>query len=178
MEPPDPGGASAGCGGAAVSAADDKFRWRDFIRFTGLLVVAALPVAAGMRAADYGAWLWIWAALIVSAFFFPGWGLLILCGHCPRYGRPGRFLRCHATVLSFKLWKARPGPMSRWERAAFLSFLVVFFSFPLPFLILGGQWGWLAVYGIGAALFGSVIRRTECRRCPNLSCPLNAVIIC
>lgn len=155
----DPDGASAGYGCTAAPAADGRFRWRDFLRFNGLLLVAALPAAAGMREGGYGTWLWIWAALIVSAFFIPGWGLLILCSHCPRYNRPGRFLRCHATVLSFKLWKPRPGPMSRWERAVFSAFLIVFFGFPPPFLILGGQWGWLAAYGIGAALFASVIRR-------------------
>ncbi|MCJ7589486.1 MAG: hypothetical protein MUQ00_16550 [Candidatus Aminicenantes bacterium] len=41
----------------------------------------------------------------------------------------------------------------------------------------GGQWGWLAAYGIGVVLFAVIIRRKECRRCPNLSCPLNVVTI-
>lgn len=173
--PRERGGDSSGCGRPAVPPANEGFRWRDFLRFNGLLLAAALPAAVGMRAAGRGSWLALWAALIVSAFFFPGWGLLILCSHCPRYGRPGRLLRCHATILSFKIWKPRHVPMSRRERAAFVAFLILFLGFPLPFLIRGGQWGWLAAYGIGASLFGSVVRRKECRRCPNASCPLNAL---
>jgi len=161
--------------GCAAAAAGKKFLWRDFFRFNGLLLMAALPAAVGMRAAGYGIWLWVWAVLIVSAFFIPGWGLLILCSHCPRYGQAGRFLRCHATVLSFKFWKPRPGPMSRWERAVFVAFLILFLGFPLPFLVGGGQWGWLAAYGLAAAFLAVVQTRKECRRCPNLSCPLNAV---
>lgn len=157
------------------ACAEDGFRWVDFARFNGLLLAAAIPAAAGMRAAGHGTWIWVWAGLILSAFIFPGWALLILCRHCPRYHLPGRFLRCHATVLSLKLWRPRPEPMSRGERAGFATFLIFFLGFPLPFLIGGGQWVWLAAYGIGAALFASVIRAKECRRCPNRSCPLNGL---
>jgi len=74
-----------------------------------------------------------------------------------------------------KIWKYRPGPMSRSEQIQFIVGTLLFVGLPFAFLLLGRQY-LLALVALAAAISGGFnLRRNACRRCIHFSCPLNAV---
>jgi len=99
----------------------------------------------------------------------------VMCSHCPHYAEAGSSLQCWANYGSPKLWKYRPGPMSRVERALFLGGLGAVWGYPLIFLLAGTQWFLLAVYALTSAGFFATLKTYLCSQCMNFACPLNSV---
>lgn len=127
---------------------------------TGVLIIGAWPLA-------------VWIVIILGFF-----GLLeirVMCSHCPHYAEEGRTLGCWANHGSPKLWKYRPGPMSPIEKLLFLGGLVVVWGYPLPFLTIGEQWLFLALYILTSTGFFLTIKLFLCSQCMNFACPLNTV---
>ena len=120
------------------------FRPRDLIRFLLISLPAFFTAGAGILA--FGALpLVIWILLCFGSFGFVE--IRVMCSHCPHYAESGFTLVCWANHGSPKLWKYRPDPMSPGELSVFFSGLCLVWGFPLPFLILGGQWTFLALFG-------------------------------
>jgi hypothetical protein len=162
------------CGGCPVRAElYCHFGARDLLRF---MVIAVPPfVAGGIGMALVNALFLIpWVAVCAAYFGFVE--IRVMCSHCPHYAEPGtRSLRCWANYGSPKLWRYRPGPMTRGEKLTVIGGLAVIAGFPAAVLLAGGQWMALAVFGALAAVMAAVMRTLMCRRCMNLACPLNAV---
>jgi hypothetical protein len=166
--------ASENCQGCPVhESLQCHFGGRDLARF---LLVALPPfLLGGMGIARVSAWLILpWAALCVGYF-----GLVeirVMCSHCPHYAEPvTRSLQCWANYGSPKIWKYRPGPMSRAETSVFFGGLFLIAAYPLAFLLAGAQWILLALYAAGVAAMGTLMTRRMCSRCMNFACPLNRV---
>ena len=98
-----------------------------------------------------------------------------MCAHCPHYAEPGPVLRCWANHGSPKLWKYRPGPMSRAEKVIFLGGFVLIWGYPLLFLMWGMAWFLLLVYVMTTAGFFMTLKLFFCTQCMNFACPLNGV---
>jgi hypothetical protein len=149
------------------------FTGRDLLRF---LAIALPPfIAGGIGIARLHLWLLLpWIGLAISYF-----GLVeirVMCSHCPHYAEPGtKSLQCWANYGSPKLWKYRPGPMTRAETVVFFAGLVLVAGYPLVLLTYSQQWLLLALFAALVIVMGTVMGRLMCSWCMNFACPLNCV---
>jgi hypothetical protein len=150
-----------------------RYDWRDSMVF----FMAALPffftAIAGVILGGYGLWLPVWLAY--ALFFFIVWEGRVLCSHCPYWAEDGRILRCHANYGVLKIWRYRPGPMSRWERIQFVAGALLLIAFPLPLLLAAQAYLPAAVCLVSAGSACYLVYRNACTRCVNFSCLFNAV---
>lgn len=145
---------------------------RDLTHFLLLAIPAFLLGGAGIVAVG-AVYLIPWIVFCLAYF-----GLIeirVMCSHCPHYAEPGHSLRCWANYGSPKLWKYRPGPMSRVETIIFLGGFVLTWGYPLVFFILAMRWFLLLVYAMTTAGFFMTLKLSFCSQCMNFACPLNSV---
>lgn len=117
---------------------------------------------------------------IISMLFFAGgieW--YVLCRHCPCYehsgkehGNEGRFY-CLANWGSPKLFKYKPGHISRAGQATFLGFTGFFLLFPILYFL--DRWEFVLFQLLFTVFFMVTLRHWGCSQCPNFGCILNCV---
>ena len=149
------------------------FGGRELLRFFG---IALLPfIFGGIGIARIEPWLiFPWIGLAVSYFGFIE--IRVMCSHCPHYAEPDtNSLQCWANYGSPKLWKYRPGLMTRWEKIVFFTGLVIIAAYPLVCIIIGAQWLLLVLFIIATSGMAAVMGRLMCAHCMNFACPLNHV---
>jgi hypothetical protein len=150
-----------------------RFNWRDLAYFAAIFSAPAATAIAGMILGGYGWYLLAWAGF--ALFFFFVWEARILCSHCPYWAEEGRVLHCLANHGVIKIWRYHPEPMSRSEQVQFLVGANILMLFPIPFLILGGQFLITVIMALGLIVFWFSLKKHVCTRCVNFSCPLNGV---
>ncbi len=118
--------------------------------------------------------------LIISMIFFAG-GLewYVLCRHCPCYehsgrdhGNEGRFY-CLANWGSPKVFKYKPGHISRAGQMTFLGFTSFFLLFPIVYFL--DRWEMVLIQLVIVVSFFVTLRHWSCSHCPNFGCVLNCV---
>ncbi len=140
-----------------------------------------------------GTW---WPLIVFILIGVVLWGLgvetRVLCSHCPYWTEDSKVLHCWALTGSPKIWRYRPEPMNRWEKATLLAFFTALGVVPLAGEGYGiwvvarelprfGLYALLGLIGVtvGTLLaffqFAVLIRRDFCGRCVHFSCPLNRV---
>ena len=150
-----------------------RYESKDLVHFLMLLLPFAVTVIAGTIRARYGMLLFWWLAY--SIFFFFVWEARVLCRHCPMWAEDSRVLHCHANSGVIKIFKFKPGPMSKSEQMQFLLGGLIWFAFPFVFLLMGREY-LLSFIGLAAVVSGIYsLRQSICSRCINFSCPLNTV---
>ena len=150
-----------------------RFDSKDLVSFLMNCLPFGVTAIAGTIRAGYGWYLFLW--LVYSIFFFFVWEARVLCSHCPMWAEESRVLHCHANHGVIKIWKYRPGPMSKSEQIQFVVGALVFIGFPFIFLLLGKEY-LLALIGLAAIISAAFnLRKHTCSRCINFSCPMNAV---
>jgi len=148
------------------------FRGKDLAKF----MAAVLPsfIIGGIGVYRLGVGYFVpWVVFAVSYFGFIE--IRVMCSHCPHYAEAGGSLKCWANYGSPKLWRYRPGPMSRVEKVVFWVGLILIFGYPIVLFLMVAEWGLAVLYGIavvGAYLF---MRKAMCSQCMNFACPLNLV---
>jgi len=140
-----------------------------------------------------GAW-WPLIAFVVGCTALWGLGIetRILCSHCPYWAEDSKTLHCWALTGSPKLWRYRPEPMNKLEKATLLIFFSFIVFFPV-FVEAYGIWfmavnyaefGLYALLGMIGVTTATLIAGLQflyiliyhfCSRCVNFSCPLNQV---
>ena len=117
--------------------------------------------------------------IITMVFFAGGLEWYVLCRHCPCYehsgnehGREDRFY-CLANWGSPKLFKYKPGHISRAAQATFLGFTSFFLLFPIFYYL--DRWEFVLFQIVMAISFIVTIRHWTCSHCPNFGCILNCV---
>jgi hypothetical protein len=150
-----------------------RYDAQDTTHFFMIILPFFVTAVGGMIRSGYGWWLFGWLAYML--FFFFIWEARVLCSHCPYWAEKGRVLHCHANYGVIKLWRYRPGPMSRFEKAQFLLGVVLFILYPLIFLVIGHEYLLASIGLVTAVSFGYLLYRNICIRCINFSCPLNHV---
>lgn len=163
-----------------------RFERKDLTRFLLSFLPYGVSVVAGLLLAGFGWVLLGWVAF--ALFFFFVWEARVLCSHCPFWAEDSRVLHCHANYGVIKLWRYRPGPMSRAEQVQFLVGALLLIALPFPFMLAGGLRGTgaslgpidlallLAAVALASAVgFAVDLSRQVCTRCVNFSCPLNRV---
>jgi hypothetical protein len=116
---------------------------------------------------------------ITMLFFAGGIEWYVLCRHCPCYEHSGvahenegRFF-CLANWGSPKLFKYKPGQISRVGQATFLIFVGFFLLFPIVYFI--DRWEFVLFQLTFALIFTVTLRHWGCSSCPNFGCVLNCV---
>ena len=150
-----------------------RFRRGVLLHFVGLFLTYLFPAAIGMVLAGYRWYLLGW--LVVFVVLLGVWENRVLCSHCPYYAEQGRTLRCFANYGLLKLWRHRPGPASRLEKAQFAVIVVLLTGYPFPFLILGGQYVLAFLTAWALVVWGWTLWKYGCSQCVNLSCLFNRV---
>lgn len=150
-----------------------RYQGRDTMHFFMVVLPFFFVTIGGVVRSGYGWWLLGWLAY--ALFFFFIWEARVLCRHCPYWAEEGRVLRCHANYGVIKLWKYRPGPMSRSEQAQFVIGALLLVVYLLVFLIVGQEYLLAASAVVSAISMTYLLRRNICTRCINFSCPLNNV---
>lgn len=117
---------------------------------------------------------------IISMLFFAGgieW--YVLCRHCPCYehsgkehGNENRFY-CLGNWGSPKLFKYKPGHISRIGQGTFLVFTSFFLLFPILYFL--DRWEFVLFQLVMAVSFMATLRHWGCSQCPNFGCILNSV---
>lgn len=112
-------------------------------------------------------------------FFAGGIEWYVLCRHCPCYehsgkehGNEGRFY-CLANWGSPKLFKYKPGRISRGGQLVFVTWSLLFYALPILYLV--DRLELVAVQIIVIASFFFTLRHWCCSKCPNFGCILNCV---
>jgi len=148
------------------------FRPKDLVHFLLISFPGFIIGAAAIFAFNQ----WLTAIYIVIIIGFFGFlEIRVMCSHCPHYAEDGLTLTCWANHGSLKLWKYRPGPMSKSEIFLFFAGLVIVLAFPLPFFFLAKTWLLLVLYILTNAGFFTTLKFFLCSRCMNFACPLNSV---
>jgi len=109
--------------------------------------------------------------------FFLIIGIRVLCTHCPHYNESSHIMRCWANYGVPKFWRYRPQPMNLPEKALFICGFIFTWGYPVIFISLTRNWILLGGYLFSVALFFTLMYQFNCRKCVNLSCPLNKVDI-
>jgi len=148
------------------------FRPKDLIHF--LLISFPGFIIGGAVIFAFNQWLTaVYLAIVVGFFGFLE--IRVMCSHCPHYAEDGLTLGCWANHGSPKLWKYRPGPMTKSEIFLFFTGLIITCGFPLPFFLLTESWLLLLLYILTNAAFYTTLKFFLCSKCMNFACPLNGV---
>jgi hypothetical protein len=150
-----------------------RFESKDMVTFLMSSLGYAVATIVSVIITGYGWYLLLWLAY--SIFFFFVWEARILCSHCPMWAEESRVLHCHANSGVIKIWKYKPGPMSKSEQTQFIIGAVIWIGFPFIFLLLAQAYA-LAIIGLAAAATAvHSVKKLSCTRCINFSCPMNEV---
>jgi hypothetical protein len=74
-----------------------------------------------------------------------------------------------------KLWKYRPWPMRRMEKAILIAGFIIIWGYPIIFMLYEENWILSVAYIFSVFLFFFILRQYYCKKCMNFSCPLNSV---
>jgi len=146
---------------------------QDLANFWVIFMGFAIPFFAGMILGKHWAGLIIWIGLAI--LFFGYVEAFFLCRHCPHYAEDGFLLRCHANWGLPKIPKFNPKPLNKIEQISWLVYITILFLWYIPFFIRGQQWLLLGLTTWAVFAAGYTLQHNQCRRCYNLSCPLNRV---
>ncbi len=148
------------------------FKSKDLVHF--LLISLPGFIIGGAAIFSFSPWaLAIYMGIVIGFFGFLE--IRVMCSHCPHYAEGGSTLTCWANHGSLKLWKYRPGPMTRAETLWFLAGLTVVGVYPLPFFILTKAWLLLILYVLTSSAFMVTLKIFLCSKCMNFACPFNSV---
>jgi uncharacterized membrane protein len=144
------------------------------LRFYLIVLPSLITGAIGVH--NYSTNSFISWVMIIGLFFLLI-GIRVLCTHCPHYDEPSAILRCWVNYGVPKLWRYRPLPMNIFEKAILISGFIIIWGYPIIFISLTRKWILLSVYIFSVVLFFILLNLFQCRKCINLSCPLNSVSI-
>ena len=164
---------AASCEGCAVSKdLVCHFNRKQLTHFFLIMIPAFLLGGSAILASGL-VQLLIWVGLIVGYFLFLE--IRVMCSHCPHYAEKGASLQCWANYGAPRLWKYRPGPMSRMETFLFFAGLGPVILYPLTFFIINGMWFSMILFAMMITGSYLTMRNLMCNHCMNFACPLNIV---
>jgi hypothetical protein len=152
------------------------FNIKQLLRF--MLIVLPTAIIGGIGIIIYNPlFIILWVVMFISFFGFIE--IKVMCSHCPHYAETeGKTLKCWANYGSPKLWKYQPGPMTKIEKAIFISYPIIIFILPIVFLLLNNtimSYILLGLYIIGLVISMKLLKKHFCSYCMNFACPLNNV---
>ncbi|HIH92546.1 TPA: hypothetical protein HA338_00355 [Methanosarcina acetivorans] len=132
-----------------------------------------IPFLIGSIAIARDSLKWVAVYIGIALFFFLVIEFRFACTHCLHYIRSRGCVKCMMLSGVPKIFKARPGPHSPFEKAMTILGALPMFFFPVYWLVRDPLL--LGAYCVSWALFFLTARRYECVRCLNFECPMNRV---
>ena len=132
-----------------------------------------IPFLVGSIAIARDSLKWVAVYIGIALFFFLVVEFRFACTHCLYYIRSKGCVKCMMLSGVPKIFKARPGPPSSFEKAVTVLGALPMFLFPVYWLIRDPLL--LGTYIVSWTLFFLTARRYECVRCINFECPMNRV---
>ncbi|AKB34461.1 hypothetical protein MSSIH_3771 [Methanosarcina siciliae HI350] len=148
--------------------ADHSIRDRLYWNFFNMI-----PFLIGSIAIARDSLKWVAVYIGIALFFFLVIEFRFACTHCLYYIRSKGCVKCMMLSGVPKIFKARPGPHSSFEKAMTILGALPMFLFPVYWLVRDPLL--LGAYGVSWVLFFLTARRYECVRCLNFECPMNRV---
>ncbi|WP_410508179.1 hypothetical protein RSJ42_15545 [Methanosarcina hadiensis] len=133
----------------------------------------AIPFLIGSIAIARDSLKWVAVYIGIALVFFLVIELRFACTHCSYYIRSKGCVKCMILSGVPKIFKARHGPHSFFEKAVIVPGALFMFLFPVYWLIRDSLL--LGAYIVAWTLFFLTARRYECIRCINFECPMNRV---
>ena len=172
-------------------------RWdrKRVLKFYGIYMLFTLPSWYGliMLRSWGGIGALVLTYLVFSIVYFIFIEMLVLCSHCPYYNRKGKLLYCQSSKHGMpKIWKYKPGPLNKIEKAVTIIGMIVFLGFPTVAISVGLGIVWsggivvevwklssILILDVLTVIFGInfvfILKKKVCSKCINFSCPLNTV---
>lgn len=134
-----------------------------------------------------------WLTIVYAIGVFLNFAIIeprFLCSHCPFYAEKGFILHCNTLYGLPKLWKYRPGPITKTEKVIQIisggfvdMFPIVAFIYGIIIMFTGSATSTerIALIGITIILIllmiqlNKLIQSEVCPKCPNFSCAMNKV---
>lgn len=132
-----------------------------------------IPFLLGSIAIARDSLKWVAVYIGIALFFFLVIEFRFACTHCLYYIRSKGCVKCMMLSGVPKIFKARPGPHSPFEKVMTVLGALPMFFFPVYWLVRDPLL--LGAYIIAWILFFLTARRYECIRCLNFECPMNRV---
>ncbi|KKH49346.1 hypothetical protein [Methanosarcina sp. 1.H.A.2.2] len=145
-------------------SAKDRLYWNFF---------NMIPFLIGSIAIARDSLKWVAVYIGIALFFFLVIEFRFACTHCLYYIRSKGCVKCMMLSGVPKIFKARPGPHSPFEKAVTVLGALPMFLFPIYWLVRDPLL--LVAYIVSWTLFFLTARRYECVRCLNFECPMNRV---
>ena len=130
-----------------------------------------IPFLIGSIAIARNSIKWVAVYIGIALFFFLIIKLRFACIHCLYYIRSQGCVKCIMPPRVPKLFKARPGPHSLFEKVMIVLGALPVFLFPVYWLV--REPIMLGAYIVAWVLFILTAHRYECIRCINFECPVN-----
>ena len=150
------------------------FSFRQLLRFYAIVLPSFILGGIGIYNYDISS-LIIW--ILIIGLFFLIIEIRVLCTQCPHYKESSDTLRCWANYGAPKIWRYRPGPMNMIEKITLILGFITIWGYPIIFITLIKNWVLFGGYIFSVILFFWLLRKFNCKKCMNLSCPLNCVDI-
>lgn len=132
-----------------------------------------IPFLIGSIAIARDSFKWVAVYTGIALFFFLIVEFRFACTHCLYYIRSKGCVKCMMLPGVPKLFKARPGPHSPFEKAMVVLGALPVFLFPVYWLVRDPIL--LGAYIVAWALFFLTAHRYECVKCVNFECPVSKV---
>lgn len=132
-----------------------------------------IPFLIGSIAIARDSLKWVAVYIGISLFFFLVIEFRFACTHCFYYIRSKGCVKCMMLSGVPKIFKARPGSHSPFEKVMTVLGALPMFFFPVYWLVRDPLL--LGAYIVAWTLFFLTARRYECVRCLNFECPMNRV---
>lgn len=143
-----------------------------FKEFLTWLLFFLIPVLTAIHSVSRSSAAWTFIYILVLVVCFAGIEYRFFCTHCPHYKNTGRSTKCMFLWNFPAFFSPRPGPLGIHERAAAALGFIIAIAFPVFWLLKTPLL--LLVYLISWGLLVVFLRKCECSRCINRSCPLNS----
>ncbi|KAB3536087.1 hypothetical protein F8154_04830 [Alkaliphilus pronyensis] len=174
--------------GSLICKTDKKFRKKFVFHHLTFRATAFLGLFL------IGAFMQNWVLITIYAIgVFLNFAVLeprLLCSHCPFYAEKGFFLRCNTLYGMPKIWRYRPGPITKPEMilqlisggfvdffpiASFIYGIFVFYNSHATAVELISMIGFTFILLVMMIQLHQTIKGEVCSKCPNFSCAMNKV---
>lgn len=174
--------------GQLICRSDKRFRKKFVTMHITFRIVAILGII--LICVLSSLWWLLFAYLIGMAINFAILEPRLLCSHCPFYAQSGKFLHCNTLYGLPKLWKYRPGPISKAEKILQLISGGFVDLYPIAIYLFGIFFVFrtqastaerlavifmAVIFALLLYIMNSEVQGEVCKKCPNFSCTMNKV---
>ena len=147
-----------------------RYKFSDYIYWN---LFAAIPFIIAFITILNSSLIWAGVYILVFLAQFLIVEYRFFCSHCPHYCQNEYTTKCLFLWGIPKYFKARPYPLTIFDKSMMILGFLIIILFPIYWLIT--QPLLLVIYLLAWAVLGLTLKRYECNRCIYFHCPANSV---